>query len=224
MQIQAIEKSDFGEKKGASRPEGSATARSFGHAALRITGGTSTDSRRTANTGAPTFEQSILPHLDAAYNLARWLARDAVLAEEIVQDACLRALQYFGSFRGENSRAWLLQIVRNVAYSTLRTVSANVSYTCIGAGQDDEDETVDIVNPNPGPERTLATAQGIEAALAALPMNLRECVILREMEDLSYKQISRILGVPIGTVMSRLFRARHLLMAERIATSGQRVD
>jgi RNA polymerase sigma-70 factor (ECF subfamily) len=168
-------------------------------------------------TEAPSFEQVVLPHLDAAYNLARWLVRDASLAEDIVQDAVLRALQYFASFRGDTSgRAWLLQIVRNAAYAAVksRRIGTNVPL--------ETDDAMELPDPGPGPEAQLAQRQDLEQldqALAALPMELRECLILCELERLSYKDIARVTGAPIGTVMSRLWRARQALM--RLQADGR---
>jgi RNA polymerase sigma-70 factor (ECF subfamily) len=160
------------------------------------------------------FEQAILPHLDAAYNLARWLARDPATADDIVQDACLRALQYFASFRGDDGRAWLLQIVRNATYAKLKTRRSGVEVAFDGMSDDDHGTVMDIPDPGPGPEATYARREDLaqlDAALAALPVDLRECLVLCELEQLSYKQIAQITGVPIGTVMSRLWRARRLL-------------
>jgi RNA polymerase sigma-70 factor (ECF subfamily) len=165
---------------------------------------------------AARFAEIVLPHLDAAYNLARWLARDAALADDIVQDAMLRAMTYFASFRGENPRAWLLQIVRNVAFDTLRSRRAMVDREL--PFEQDEDggrESLDPPDPGAGPEMTLALKQDLrqlEQAVAGLPAELRECLVLRELEQLSYKEIARIVGAPIGTVMSRLWRARRLLL------------
>lgn len=173
-----------------------------------------------------TFEQAILPHLDAAYNLARWLVRDPAVAEDVVQDALLRALQYFASFRGGEERAWLLRIVRNTAYSALKTRRAGAEVS-LGSGTDDTDGAgagLDVPDPGPGPEAALAQRQDLarlDAALAALPVELRECLVLCELEQLSYKDIARITQVPIGTVMSRLWRARKALMRQQTAGSGR---
>lgn len=159
------------------------------------------------------FEQVILPHLDAAYNLALWLMRDPSDAEDVVQDACLRALQYFASCRCDSAKAWLLQIVRNTAYTTLRSPRRRIE-VALESGEDGIG--MNIADPDPGPEAITETAQDLtqlKAAVEALPVDLRECLILREMEEFSYKEIARITDLPIGTVMSRLHRARCQLMA-----------
>jgi RNA polymerase sigma factor (sigma-70 family) len=166
---------------------------------------------------AVTFESAILPHLDAAYNLACWITRDPSTAEDIVQDACLRALKYFKSFRGENARAWLLQIVRYAAYS----ITPKANQETIGrVDAENEAFVLEVASTDSGPEAKVATAQvrmQVREAVAALPSKLRECLVLREMEELSYQDIAQIVGVPIGTVMSRLFRARRMLMTSRTA-------
>ena len=170
-----------------------------------------------AAAAAPGFEQIVLPHLDAAYNLARWLVRDPAAAEDIVQDACLRALQYFASFRGGDGRAWLLQIVRNASYAALRRARGTVE---VALGEDTDDATGAVLGMNvpdgaPDPEAAFVLRQDLarlDAALAALPVELRECLVLCELEQLSYKEIARVTAVPIGTVMSRLWRARQRLM------------
>jgi RNA polymerase sigma-70 factor (ECF subfamily) len=156
------------------------------------------------------FARLALPHLDAAYSLARWLVRDPATAEDVVQDAMLRALTYFASFRGDNPRAWLLQIVRNTAYSRL------------AHGRDALEESLDpdgkheqVADSAPDPEAGLAQREGVSRlhrALDALPTELRECLVLRELEEMSYRDIARITGVPVGTVMSRLFRGRQALL------------
>ena len=162
------------------------------------------------------FEQAMLPHLDAAHNLARWLVSDWSIAQDVVQDAYERAWRYFATFRGGSGRAWLLQIVRNVAYSTLKDQRQRleVPLTSRMRAADDDGVDVDIPDPGPGPEATVAQRQDLTALddrLGALPVALRECLILREVEALSYKEIAQILDVPIGTVMSRLSRTRQAL-------------
>lgn len=160
------------------------------------------------------FERVMLPHLDSAHNLARWLVRDPSIAEDVVQDAYERACKYFAGFRGGSGRAWLLQIVRNTAYSALKVQQRGASVSS-GTHADDEDGVdMDLPDPNPGPEATLAQRQDLAAldvALNALPVAWRECLLLREVEALSYKEMARIMNVPIGTVMSRLSRARQSL-------------
>ena len=165
------------------------------------------------------FEQVMLPHLDAAHNLARWLVRDPSMAEDVVQDAYERACKYFAAFRGGSGRAWLLQIVRNAAYSTLkaRRRGMEVSLSTGTRAADEDGVDMDIPDSSSDPEATLAQRQDLatlDDALNALPVAWRECLILREVEALSYKEIARIMDVPIGTVMSRLARARQALRRE----------
>jgi RNA polymerase sigma-70 factor (ECF subfamily) len=156
----------------------------------------------------------VLPHLDAAYNLARWLVRDPVAADDVVQEAMLRALSYFSSFRGVNPRAWLLQIVRNAAYSARERDGRAV---LVPIGQEGEKATIvedDLVSPADDPETALITMRRdrqMQQLIAALPVELREALVLRELEELSYKEIAEVTRTPIGTVMSRLFRARRVL-------------
>ncbi len=160
------------------------------------------------------FEAVVLPHLDAAYNLARWLMRDAGAAEDVVQDAVLRALTYFSSFKGVNPRAWLLQIVRNAAYGSGR-LDRNVRLVSIDEpGEAGKVVGDDLVSEKDDPETALIWARGerqVHQLIAALPVELREPLVLRELEELSYKEIAEITHTPIGTVMSRLFRARRML-------------
>ncbi len=161
------------------------------------------------------FARLALPHLDAAYNLARWLLRDPVAAEDVVQDAMLRALTYFASFRGANPRAWLLQIVRNAAHDRLAAAARAREVPLVM--HDDEDETAvnEPADPADDPETALSRRQdraALAAALAALPVELRECLVLRELEEMSYRDIAEVTGVPVGTVMSRLWRARRALL------------
>ncbi len=155
------------------------------------------------------FEQVVLVHLDAAYNLARWLTRNDQDAEDVVQEACLRAYKFFASYQGGNSRTWLLTIVRNTCYTWLRQNRGHEL-----AAFDEELHHVaadcDVLNPEVLFERG-ANLQLLKEALEELPVEFREVMILRELEDLSYKEIARIAGVPIGTVMSRLNRARQRL-------------
>jgi RNA polymerase sigma-70 factor (ECF subfamily) len=169
---------------------------------------------------AADFEQTMLPHLAAAYNLARWLAKDPSLADDIVQDAFVRALSYFNTFKGGDARAWLLRIVRNAAYGTLaaRTRRPTASLEEAGLLPDGEHAPHEIADAADNPEAALSRTEGyarLDQALAALPTELRECLVLHELEELSYKEIAQITGVPIGTVMSRLWRARQALMRDQ---------
>jgi RNA polymerase sigma-70 factor (ECF subfamily) len=157
------------------------------------------------------FERLVLPHLDAAYNLARWLTRNDHDAEDVVQESCLRALRYFGGFRGEQARPWLLQTVRHTCYSWL---SANRPAEIVSTDDDEHGPRESAAPDEEQPEAVLlqrADRVRVNEALAALPITLREVLVLREMEDLSYKDIARIAGIPIGTVMSRLSRSRAAL-------------
>jgi RNA polymerase sigma-70 factor (ECF subfamily) len=168
--------------------------------------------------GVADFEQVVLPHLDAAYNLARWLAGDATLAQDIVQDAVMRALGYFGSFRGGDARAWLLRIVRNTAYTALAARKDRGAASLDAVGPDGEAPALQVRDPADDPEAALARQEGaaqLNRALAALPLELRECLVLRELQELSYKEIGHVTGVPVGTVMSRLWRARQALMGSQ---------
>ena len=160
---------------------------------------------------AAELDQAILANLDAAHNLARWLVRDAGAAEDVVQEAVVRALRYGASWRGGSGRAWLLRIVRNSAYAWLaaRRDAAEVPLL-------DDDAPGPLRDPAPDPESALAERQAhaaVTARLQALPAELRECLVLRELEELSYREIAEITGVPVGTVMSRLWRARQALVA-----------
>lgn len=160
------------------------------------------------------FEAVVLPHLDAAYNLARWLVRDPVAAEDVVQEAMLRAVSYFSSFRGVNARAWLLQIVRNAAYSA-RERDRNAPLVPIGQNGDDAVVAEDaLVSETDDPETALINTRRdrqVQELIADLPPELREMLVLRELQELSYKEIAEITRTPIGTVMSRLYRARRFL-------------
>ncbi len=152
------------------------------------------------------FEQTILSHLDAAYNLARWLTKDDHDAEDVVQEACLRAFRFFEGFHGGDSRAWLLTIVRHTCYTWLRKNRAHEMASF--------DEELDSVETETGPEELLlqrVDQQSLRKALEELPIEYREVIVLRELEEMSYKEIASITGIPLGTVMSRLARARKRL-------------
>jgi|SRR5579883_2889499 len=159
------------------------------------------------------FERLVLPHLDAAYNLARWLMRDQADAEDVVQEAVVRGLTYFASFRGDNARGWFLQIVRNAAYASMK-LDRGLRTVSLAASDDDGAALPEPADPADDPEHTLLKMRaqaGLDRMLAGLPVELRETIVLRELEELAYKDIAQITNVPIGTVMSRLWRARRLL-------------
>ena len=157
--------------------------------------------------GPERFEESILPHLAAAYNLARWLTRDDRDAEDVVQEAFLRAFRFFGGFRGGDGRAWLLKIVRNTCYTWLQQ---NRSPQL--AAFDDEVERVESAAPSPEASLIVSADTTLLArALEELPVEFRVAIVLRELEGLSYKEIADLVDVPLGTVMSRLARARKRL-------------
>lgn len=154
------------------------------------------------------FEQVVVPHLAAAYNLARWLVRNSEDAEDMVQEAYLRAFKSFDGFRGGESRAWLLTIVRNTCYTWLQQNRARELTMAF-------DEDVHTLEDNaPSPEALLletANAKVLQQTLEELPLEFREAIILRGLEGMSYKEIADLTGVPLGTVMSRLARARDRL-------------
>ena len=169
------------------------------------------------------FEQVVLPHLDASYNLARWITRNDHDAQDVVQEAVLRAYRFFDGLRGE-AKPWLLAIVRNSCLSWLQ-VNRPADLAAF------DDRVVEM----PAPEAEGPEAQAIRSfdrrmlneAIAALPAQFREVLVLRELEDLSYREIARVADVPIGTVMSRLARARRLLGESLRAVSnaaGERVN
>lgn len=159
-----------------------------------------------------TFAAVALPHLDAAYNLARWLMGSAAEADDVVQEAMLRALTYFPSYRGVNARAWVLQIVRNTAIAALQ-VKRGIRLVPLAA------EEPGMIVPEPAdsgddPEAALIRARErneLDRLIETLPPELREALVLRELEELSYREIAQVTEAPIGTVMSRLWRARRML-------------
>jgi RNA polymerase sigma factor (sigma-70 family) len=154
------------------------------------------------------FEQALLPHLGAAYNLARWLTHDDHDAEDLVQAAYLRALTSFGGFHGANGRAWLLMIVRNACYTWLERKRARGPVTAF------DEETHGIESRAMDPGECLVREedrQSVRRIVQELPLELREVLVLRELEGLSYKEIAALAGIPLGTVMSRLARARERL-------------
>ena len=154
-----------------------------------------------------TFEEVVLPHLDAAYRLARWLVRNEHDAEDVVQEASLRAFRYFRTFAGGNGRAWFLRIVRNTCCGWRgRRVQALTDLF--------DEEQHSSARPASDPEALLLHIDDvmlIERTLSSLPDRFREVLVLRELEDLSYREMADVMGIPIGTVMSSLSRARRAL-------------
>lgn len=171
--------------------------------------------RKLDAAGTARFDALILPHLDAAYNLARYLSRDADAAQDIVQDAVLRAFRSFADFRGVSPRAWLLAIVRN-CHATWRMQRRRAPQAASALSQADWEEADDpaaLLVDGDTPESLLlrrTEAEAVRALLEHLPEPLREVLVLRELDELSYREIAEVAGVPVGTVMSRLSRARRL--------------
>jgi RNA polymerase sigma-70 factor (ECF subfamily) len=160
------------------------------------------------------FARLVTPHLDAAYNLARWLSGDDTHAQDIAQEALARAWQYFASFRGEEGRPWLLGIVRRAFFdwhSARKSRAQREEPLELESHEHLADESLWAENPESWAGR-LSDAEALNAALAALPVHYREALVLRELEDLSYKEIARVIDAPVGTVMSRLARAREMML------------
>jgi RNA polymerase sigma-70 factor, ECF subfamily len=157
------------------------------------------------------FELLALPHLDAAYNLARWLTRNDHDAQDVLQEALVRALRYIGGLRNDGARPWLLQIVRHTCYSWLKE-NRPAEHVAL---DDPDDAWRELAAPSadepPSIAMRKADRQRINEAIGALPVAYREVLVLRELEDLSYNDIARIAQIPVGTVMSRLARARGLM-------------
>jgi RNA polymerase sigma-70 factor (ECF subfamily) len=175
---------------------------------------------------APDFHNLILPHLHGAYNLARFLTRDAVLSEDVVQDAMLRAFRGFGQFRGGSARAWLFTIVRNCCRTALAGRGGAVSLVVHESSLGDEAAAQLKQHPDPAPtpeeEAFLKSdAERVRAAIESIPEPFQEIVILRDLEDLSYAEIAEVIGVPVGTVMSRLSRGRAILAKELLPASTE---
>jgi RNA polymerase sigma-70 factor (ECF subfamily) len=187
------------------------------------------------NRHAQRFETEVLPHLDAGYNLARWLTRDAHDAQDVCQEACLRALRYIDSLRAGQGRAWFLTVVRHAFYDWYRDKRRGREGADEGKLDESESggsesaaawtsadpvwnaEVEALADPMAlDPEEAAmhsSEARILSRAVAALPVSMREVLVLREFEDLSYKEISAVLGVPAGTVMSRLARAREAVIS-----------
>lgn len=154
------------------------------------------------------FEDTFLPHLDAAYNLARWLTRDPTDADDVVQEAYMRAFRFFDSYRGGDSRAWVMKIVRNTCYSWLEKNRSHENLSELDDGLHPHDPS--------DPEKILIENidnQKLMTLIEELPAEFREVVVLRDVEGMSYKDIAAIADLPLGTVMSRLARARRKLQA-----------
>ena len=175
---------------------------------LRETGG---EGRKDAvDTKVRNFELTVWPHMRTAYNFARWLVRNDHDAEDIVQESLMKAFKALDSFRGGDARVWMLAIVRNTAMNFLRGRKPDVTVNW----NMQEHEPVDH---GPDPERGLldqSRREQVRHAILQLPLEFRDVIVLRELEDLSYKEIASILNIPMGTVMSRLSRARTLLLAD----------
>jgi RNA polymerase sigma factor (sigma-70 family) len=156
------------------------------------------------------FEEVVLPHLDAAFNYARWLTKSDADAEDVVQDATVRALRFFSSLRNDDARSWLLTIVRNTWYARSSKVGHTDRHTVFDDMKDERpDEQLN-------PEALAIQRQAVERvqrAIGELPVDFREVIVLRELEGLSYKEIAAVIRAPIGTVMSRLARGRERLLA-----------
>ena len=166
----------------------------------------------------PVFEETVLPHLDAAYNLARWLTRDERDAEDVVQEAFLRALRHFHTFNGGDARPWLLAIVRNTYYTWRRHNRLPGEETVL------EEDKHHVADEAPDPETLLlreTDRQLLRNALRQLPKEFLEVIVLREFEELSYKQIAEVVQIPCGTVMSRLARARKRLLQVLVAKPNE---
>lgn len=153
------------------------------------------------------FEETLLPHLDAAFNYARWLTRSDADAEEAVQEAYLRALRFFPSLRSDDARPWLFAIVRNACFARApRSGHVDVPFdeATNGGTEDAMDPEALVIQRQ--------TVDRVRGAIEELPADFREVIVLRELEGLSYKEIALVAGIPLGTVMSRLARARERLI------------
>ena len=163
------------------------------------------------------FEQLILPHLNAAHNLARWLTKNDSAAQDIVQESCLRAFKALNRFVGDNARAWLLTIVRNQSYTWLKESAGERYYVDINdeAAMSEKDKAALAHTDTPEAwALRMQDRQAVQNGLEALPVIFREVIVLKELEEMSYKEIATVTEVPIGTVMSRLARGREMLKKE----------
>jgi len=170
-----------------------------------------------ANLSQPDFEQVFLPHLDAAYNLARWLLRNDQDAEDAVQEAYMRAYKAYARFRGGDGKAWFMTILRNVCYTMIKKMRSHETPESF------DEEIHQSMNEVENREafRQKANAESLHAALEKLPDEFREIIVLHDLEGLAYKEIAVVAGIPIGTVMSRLARARGRLRSEIIASNAR---
>jgi len=162
------------------------------------------------------FEAAALPHLNAAFNLARWLLRDDQNARDVVQEAYLRAFRFFDGFRGGDARPWLLGIVRNACYTWLHDSGRSAQDVQFDEERDSQPQEPGFAGAGDNPERLLLQkleSARIDAAIESLPLVFREVLILREIEEMTYEEISQVAAIPLGTVMSRLARARGMLRA-----------
>ena len=179
--------------------------------------GLTTEQHRTKR-----FEEIVLPRLDSAYNLARWLTRNDADAQDVVQQACLRAFKYFDGFDGQYANAWLLKIVRNTYYTWLKQNRPTEEAMSLDDNLEEIDANESAMQISASglgrsPETLLSErrdARRLDEQIERLPPVYREIIVLREMDELSYREIADIIGVPIGTVMSRLARGRHKLRSE----------
>jgi RNA polymerase sigma factor (sigma-70 family) len=168
----------------------------------------------TEHDKAKRFNAMVLPHLDTAYNLARWLTRNDDDAQDVAQEACLRAFKFFDGFHGDDAKSWLLAILRNTYYTWLQKHRDRYREESFDENIHGDDPAFVDTLPRNNPEVALmqqASKRIIDKALERLPVECREIIVLRELEDLSYKEIADIVDIPIGTVMSRLARSRKLL-------------
>jgi RNA polymerase sigma factor (sigma-70 family) len=170
------------------------------------------------------FDAVMLPHLDAAYNLARWLSGSPTDADDVVQEAFLRACRFFDGYEGDNPRAWLLAIVRNTWFTEWRRQHNRADATPYDDSLNVDDQLPGWADESGEDPEKLAVRQDetelVHRALATLPVEYREVIVLRELEDMSYKDVAAVAGIPIGTVMSRLSRARRLLCTAVRAAQG----
>lgn len=169
-----------------------------------------------AKTNRAEFEKTVLPHFDAAYNLARWLTRDLADAEDVVQESYMRAFKFFGGFNGGDGKSWMLRIVRNTCFSWLQK---NRSHALV---YELSEELCDDNRSDPETEMVEnAERLRLRQKIKNLPAHFREVIVLRDIEGLSYKEIASVIEVPVGTVMSRLARGREQLQKQMdVYTTG----